>query len=1445
MSWPLSQDYNEAIQSPATNFADPDLKKGEVVSNALGLPIPFSGNFADVYQVRCPNGSRWAVKCFTREATGLRERYQEISAWLSKAKLPFTVDFSYLDQGIRVHGKWYPILKMQWVEGLTLNQFVAQYLDKPAMLEALLQLWAKMGKYLRAAKVGHCDLQHGNILLVPGSTPNALALKLIDYDGMWIPPLAKTKSGEIGHANYQHPRRLREGTYRLEVDRFPLLLVATAMRALKADKSLWAKYDNGDNLLFKESDLAAPGQSPLFEELASLPDPGLVMLAAQVRAALKGPLESTVLLEDAMPETKTSVVSTRPSKLVTGTPASAGVSKSSVRAAPDALAFDVAGDAATASFIRKRDLAKGKQAGGIGRIPVAVWAGVAAAVVLFGALGGVGLWAMTRKAPPTEPHVALQIDPPPVVVEPKEPPPKIIEPVVSAPVVNPPVVPVVPVVTPPVAVKPPNEEPANKPGARVVRTYAWRYTGGVRSVSFSQDGNTALALGADGVLTQFDPQTGASPRSASDLGYVPKCAVLTPDGLRAVIAGGDSKVHVRDLAEGKDVEPQSGEAGGPINWVDVAPDGKLAILGGEDGFITLWDLVRGAAKNRWKGSEASISLVRFSLDGKTAVSCGRDEIAHFWNVADGIETLKIQNYLPNHPAQPLTAAFLPDNKVFVGFNAAARGVWDLKAGRMTNGGSGGGSEANRTVAASPDGALTALSTEGRPGFTLFGQKKPGVWIGQTPPVAPDCLAFAPDSRHLLVGCIDGTLHYVAVTLPGEEAAPVVMAPDPPSSAASLAAGWDKVDPDGDCKLVVENNSLTIDAPAKHHDLTVENGVMNAPRLVHEVAGDFTAQVRVAGDFNPVGPATTPGFLPVTAAGFLLMVDDRTYFRCERAAAVSPNPDQSSFLVLEWRVNGKKRPLGGPPLIPADKPIFLRVQRKGNQIAAAFSQDGRQWRALPSLGIALPPTLKMALSAVTTSAAPFQPHFDGFQLTTNETNVAVKPALPEKELRKPPTPDNIAKAIGAIKEEYKEDYAKLNTPKDRSELASKLRTAAFAAKDKPDLQYALYVEARDLAARGEDLAGSQKIISEMGEIFAIDAKEAKEAALLAAGATFSGKAAAAAYLAEVKPLLQEARTDDDYEKISPFLPAVRKAADVARDPDAAKNVAMLEKLQKDFEAVKKDLQTLKEKPDDLEANLAVGKFYCFQKQDWDKGDPYLAKSGNMALASAATKDADAPEEAKEQVALADAWYKIAENITLGVRTGAQRRAFDWYSKALPNLNDKDEERIKARVMELTKQFPDVLAAWESLDISKAEAVGNAYLRLKPNQTLSTKLPVDGPIEIVLMARTAKTPPTFEFLLAKEPFLAWQVNLTGVIGRRINKSRFGMGSFGGNNFQFTPNEWITYTCKLEDARLMGLMNGRNYFIDSNKNDLSKPRTVQLKAVDQTLEIKSFTVKPIEKP
>jgi hypothetical protein len=307
MAWPLSQDYNEAIQDAQSSFSDPELKAGEATTNALGMPMPRSGNFADVYEFNTPAiKSKWAIKCFTRHVPGLRERYTEISAGLLAAKLPFAVDFQYLVQGIRVRGDWFPILKMRWVEGFLLNEFVRDNLDKPALLGNLGLIWSRMAKRLREASIAHADLQHGNVILVSGSKASSLAVKLIDYDGMYVPALAAKKSGEVGHPNYQHPQRLREGIYNAEVDRFPLLVVATALRALSVGgRELWDRYDNGDNLLFRETDLQAPDKSALFAELHKMADPQARMLTEELHKSVEHNLADVPRIDELLPELKT------------------------------------------------------------------------------------------------------------------------------------------------------------------------------------------------------------------------------------------------------------------------------------------------------------------------------------------------------------------------------------------------------------------------------------------------------------------------------------------------------------------------------------------------------------------------------------------------------------------------------------------------------------------------------------------------------------------------------------------------------------------------------------------------------------------------------------------------------------------------------------------------------------------------------------------------------------------------------------------------------------------------------------------------------------------------------------------------------------------------------------------------------------------------------------
>src|SRR5262249_18702412 len=158
---------------------------------------------ADVYQVIGPSSESWAVKCFTRAVPGLHERYQAISDHLVDEQRAFMVDFRYLEEGIRIGDEWFPILKMRWVEGPTLNDFVREQVAKSMILERLAQMWLRLARDLRESWMAHGDLQHGNVLLIPGRTPGSLALRVIDYDGMFVPALADVPAGEVGHANYQ------------------------------------------------------------------------------------------------------------------------------------------------------------------------------------------------------------------------------------------------------------------------------------------------------------------------------------------------------------------------------------------------------------------------------------------------------------------------------------------------------------------------------------------------------------------------------------------------------------------------------------------------------------------------------------------------------------------------------------------------------------------------------------------------------------------------------------------------------------------------------------------------------------------------------------------------------------------------------------------------------------------------------------------------------------------------------------------------------------------------------------------------------------------------------------------------------------------------------------------------------------------------------------------
>jgi len=292
--WPSPQDYNEAVQIPRAYLDDPELQGGSVGLNPLGLPRPISGSFASVYQMSCGN-KEFALRLFLRNILDGHKRYALISEFVQRDNLPYTVTFDYLNKGIKIRGEWFPGLKMDWVDGHQLDDYIVEHLENPEKLEQLASNFLKMMRELCIAGIAHGDLQHGNIIVCNEE------LRLVDYDGMFVPKMAGWQANELGHPNYQHPSRVAEhfGPY---LDNFSAWVIYTSIKALQHDSRLLHQLGGGDDcLLFKRQDFLDPENSPAFAALENHQCQELRTLGRFVRAQLQCDLAEVPYLDMPVP----------------------------------------------------------------------------------------------------------------------------------------------------------------------------------------------------------------------------------------------------------------------------------------------------------------------------------------------------------------------------------------------------------------------------------------------------------------------------------------------------------------------------------------------------------------------------------------------------------------------------------------------------------------------------------------------------------------------------------------------------------------------------------------------------------------------------------------------------------------------------------------------------------------------------------------------------------------------------------------------------------------------------------------------------------------------------------------------------------------------------------------------------------------------------------------
>ncbi|MCC6750136.1 MAG: hypothetical protein IT371_20890 [Deltaproteobacteria bacterium] len=295
--WPVAAQFFEAVQTPNLAFSDGALAAAQVRQGRHGLPWVASGNFASVYRLVGAVGS-YAVRCFLRPEAQREDRYRRISEELGRRQLPLLAGFEYQPAGLRLGVESFPLVKMDWVEGVPLDAFVGDCARRRdgAALDQLATRWFGAMRELRAAGIAHGDLQHGNVLVERDGR-----LRLVDYDGMYVPSMRGLRAVELGHSAYQSPRR-RASDFGPELDHFASLVIYLSLRAVAQDPGLFTAHHTGDNLIFTRGDLRAPGGSRLLARLAENPSREVQGLARLLTALAPLPLHALPHLEELVDE---------------------------------------------------------------------------------------------------------------------------------------------------------------------------------------------------------------------------------------------------------------------------------------------------------------------------------------------------------------------------------------------------------------------------------------------------------------------------------------------------------------------------------------------------------------------------------------------------------------------------------------------------------------------------------------------------------------------------------------------------------------------------------------------------------------------------------------------------------------------------------------------------------------------------------------------------------------------------------------------------------------------------------------------------------------------------------------------------------------------------------------------------------------------------------------
>ena len=267
MQYPLISEYVKAIQDAGDNLDK--LAYLTPVLDDHGEPYRSSGAFAVVFKMLDKStGKYYALKCFMEEQEGRADAYRQIAEKLDMVDSPYITSVRYMEKELFVDSQCeedeFPVLLMDWVDGETMEAYIAANYHNQSAMSMLCYRFGKMAAWLRSQSFAHGDVKPDNIIVRPDGS-----LTLVDYDGMFVTSMKGSQSPTIGTRDFSHPLRTVDD-FDETIDDFSLASIALSLKAISMKSTLLDIYGASDRLLFSENDYRNPSNSKVISTLQEL-----------------------------------------------------------------------------------------------------------------------------------------------------------------------------------------------------------------------------------------------------------------------------------------------------------------------------------------------------------------------------------------------------------------------------------------------------------------------------------------------------------------------------------------------------------------------------------------------------------------------------------------------------------------------------------------------------------------------------------------------------------------------------------------------------------------------------------------------------------------------------------------------------------------------------------------------------------------------------------------------------------------------------------------------------------------------------------------------------------------------------------------------------------------------------------------------------------------------